>query len=100
MDIDPKDATGLLHLITTYTVNIISQSQLRNVRDIMAPNQSNLFDPKYLYDFVVSTTQESTNSGLVQHLQNTSRKQPFTYLCFLADENGDPQSKKSLDEII
>ncbi|SPJ81576.1 uncharacterized protein FTOL_08981 [Fusarium torulosum] len=30
----------------------------------MAPNQSNLSDPKYLYDFVVSTTQESINSGL------------------------------------
>ncbi|KAJ4208871.1 hypothetical protein NW759_013633 [Fusarium solani] len=66
----------------------------------MAPNQSNLTDPKYGYDFVVSTTQESINSGLVQYLQNTGSKQPFTYLCFLADENGDPTDEKSLDEIL
>ncbi|KAI1377170.1 hypothetical protein F4677DRAFT_444974 [Hypoxylon crocopeplum] len=66
----------------------------------MAPNQSNLTDPKYGYDFVVSTTQESINSGLVQYIQNTGSKQPFTYLCFLADENGDPTDEKSLDEIL
>lgn len=66
----------------------------------MAPNQSNLTDPKYLYDFVVSTTQESINAGLVQYLQNTQGKQPYTYLCFLADENGDPKTEKSLDEVL
>lgn len=66
----------------------------------MAPNQSNLSDPKYLYDFVVSTTQESINSGLVQYLQNTGKKQPVTYLCFLADDNGDPTKEVTLDEIV
>ncbi|SCO88977.1 uncharacterized protein FRV6_13105 [Fusarium oxysporum] len=34
----------------------------------MAPNQSNLSNPKYGYDFVVATTQESINAGLVQYL--------------------------------
>lgn len=67
---------------------------------IMAPNQSNLSDPRYLYDFVVSTTQESINAGLVQYLHNTGKKQPFTYLCFLADENGDPKSEVSLEEVL
>ncbi|QPC59453.1 hypothetical protein HYE67_001684 [Fusarium culmorum] len=66
----------------------------------MAPNQSNLSNPKYLYDFVVSSTQESINVGLVQYLQNTGRKQPVTYLCFLADDNGDPAKEVTLDEIL
>lgn len=66
----------------------------------MAPNQSNLSNPKYLYDFVVSSTQESINIGLVQYLQNTGRKQPVTYLCFLADDNGDPTKEVTLNEIM
>ncbi|KAF4339364.1 hypothetical protein FBEOM_6778 [Fusarium beomiforme] len=66
----------------------------------MAPNQSNLSDKKYLYDFVVSTTQESINAGLVQYLQNTGKKQVYTHLCFLADENGDPTKEVSLEEIM
>ncbi|KAL5584370.1 hypothetical protein FOVSG1_013759 [Fusarium oxysporum f. sp. vasinfectum] len=66
----------------------------------MAPSQSNLSNPKYLYDFVVATTQESINAGLVQYLQNTSAKQPDTYLCFLADENGEPTEEVSLDELL
>ncbi|KAF4970562.1 hypothetical protein FZEAL_10010 [Fusarium zealandicum] len=66
----------------------------------MAPNQSNLSDPKYLYDFVVSSTQESINSGLVQYLQNSGKKQPITYLCFLADDNGDPTKEVSLDDLL
>lgn len=66
----------------------------------MAPSQSNLSDPKYLYDFVVSTTQESINAGLVQYLHNTKGKQPLTYLCFLADNTGAPTIQKSLDEIL
>ena len=66
----------------------------------MAPIQSNLSDPKYLYDFVVSTTQESINAGLVQYLQNTKGKKPFTYLFFLADQKGTPTKEKSLDEFL
>ncbi|KAF5649805.1 uncharacterized protein FTJAE_769 [Fusarium tjaetaba] len=66
----------------------------------MAPSQSNLSNPKYLYDFVVATSQESINSGLVQYLQNTGNKQPYTYLCFLADENGEPTEEVSLEEIL
>jgi hypothetical protein len=66
----------------------------------MAPNQSNLSDRKYLYDFVVYTTQESINSLLVQYLPNTGKKQPVTFLCFLADENGDPTKQVTLDEIL
>ncbi|KAM0080372.1 hypothetical protein ACKRZS_007467 [Fusarium odoratissimum] len=66
----------------------------------MAPSQSNLSNPKYLYDFVVATTQESINAGLVQYLQNTSAKQPDTYLCFLADENGEPTEEVSLNELL
>jgi hypothetical protein len=66
----------------------------------MAPNQSNLSDSKYHYDFVVATTQESINAGLVQYLQNIQRTQPVTHLCFLADDKGDPTIKKSLDEIL
>ncbi|KAI7763106.1 hypothetical protein LZL87_013608 [Fusarium oxysporum] len=66
----------------------------------MAPNQSNLSNPKYGYDFVVATTQESINAGLVQYLQNTGKNQDYTSLCFLADENGDPRSETSLEEIL
>ncbi|KAI9371420.1 hypothetical protein BJX61DRAFT_548260 [Aspergillus egyptiacus] len=65
----------------------------------MAPNQSHLANPKYGYDFVVATTQESINAGLVQYLQNTQRTQPFTYLCFLADNDGNPTTEVSLDEL-
>ncbi|XEU97491.1 hypothetical protein FSHL1_002777 [Fusarium sambucinum] len=66
----------------------------------MAPIQSNLSNPKYLYDFVVASTQESINAGLVQYLQNTRGKQPVTYLFFLADEHGDPTTEVTLDEIL
>ncbi|KUJ09027.1 uncharacterized protein LY89DRAFT_711310 [Mollisia scopiformis] len=36
----------------------------------------------------------------MQYLQNTKGKQPFTYLCFLADSTGAPTIKKSLEEIM
>ena len=65
----------------------------------MAPIASNLSGPQYGYDFVVSTTQESINAGLVQYLQNTQGKQPPTYLCYTADDQGDPTVASSLDEI-
>jgi hypothetical protein len=66
----------------------------------MAPNQSHLSNSKYGYDFVVATTQESINAGLVQYLQNTGRTQDYTYLCFLADQNGDPTSEVSLEDVV
>ncbi|KAF5562255.1 hypothetical protein FPHYL_5782 [Fusarium phyllophilum] len=66
----------------------------------MAPNQSHLSDSKYGYDFVVATTQESINAGLVQYLQNTGRTQDYTYLCFLADQNGDPTTEVSLEDVV
>ena len=66
----------------------------------MAPTQSNLTSEKYGYDVVVSTTQESINAGLVQYLQNSTGKQPVSYLCFLADDKGEPTTEKSLEEII
>lgn len=66
----------------------------------MAPNQSHLSNSKYGYDFVVATTQESINAGLVQYLQNTGRTQDYNYLCFLADQNGDPTSEVPLEDVV
>ncbi len=66
----------------------------------MAPTCSNLTNEKYGYDVVVSSTQESINAGLIQYLQNSTGKQPVTYLCFLANDNGEPTTEKSLEEII
>jgi len=65
----------------------------------MAPNASYLTNPKYGYDFVVATTQESINAGLIQYLQNTKGKQPVNYLCFLADQSGSPTKEITLDEL-
>ncbi len=66
----------------------------------MAPSDSHLNFPKYGYDLVVATTQESINAGLVQYLQNTTGKAPISYLCFLADDKGNPVIEKSLDELM
>ncbi|KLP16141.1 uncharacterized protein LW94_13829 [Fusarium fujikuroi] len=66
----------------------------------MAPNQSHLSNSKYGYDFVVATTQESINAGLIQYLQNTGRTQEYTYLCLLADQNGDPTSEVPLEDVV
>ncbi|CVL06137.1 uncharacterized protein FMAN_03876 [Fusarium mangiferae] len=66
----------------------------------MTPSQSHLSNSKYGYDFVVATTQESINAGLVQYLQNTGRTQDYTYLCFLADQNGDPTSEVPLEDVV
>ncbi|KNA98121.1 hypothetical protein FOXG_02547 [Fusarium oxysporum f. sp. lycopersici 4287] len=66
----------------------------------MAPNQSNLSDPKYGYDFVVATTQESINAGLVQYLMNIARKQKYTYRFFLRYKNPDPTVEMDLDQLL
>ncbi|KAH7229825.1 hypothetical protein BKA60DRAFT_628384 [Fusarium oxysporum] len=66
----------------------------------MAPNQSNLNDPKYGYDFVVATTQESINAGLVQYLINIARKQKYTYRFFLRYKNPDPTVEMDLDQLL
>ncbi|QIW97853.1 hypothetical protein AMS68_003371 [Peltaster fructicola] len=61
----------------------------------MAPIQSNL--EKYGYDFVVSTTQESINAGLLQYLQNTNGEMEPMTMIFLQEKGkakGDPLSLK------
>lgn len=64
----------------------------------MSASQSNLSSPQYGYDFVVATTQASINSGLLEYL--ASSDQPTTYLCFLADQNGNPTVEISLDDLM
>ncbi|KAK4206524.1 hypothetical protein QBC37DRAFT_488087 [Rhypophila decipiens] len=61
-------------------------------------NASFLSSPKYGYDFVVSTTQASINSGLLELLSHGNK--PETYLCFLADEDGNPSKQMALDELL
>lgn len=46
----------------------------------MDATNSDLSSSKYGYDFVVSTTQASINSGLLQYLNECT--QPETCLCF------------------
>jgi hypothetical protein len=60
---------------------------------------SNLSDTKYGYDIVVAVTQASINSELAEYLHGTG--QPMTYICFLADENGNPKVPAlTLDELL
>ena len=64
----------------------------------MAVNASHLSDPTYPYDFIVSTTQGSINSGLLSYLNKGN--QPITYLCFLADSSGDPTTSIDLADLL
>lgn len=64
----------------------------------MSASQSNLSSPQYGYDFVVAATQASLNAGLLEYL--ASSNQPTTYLCFLADENGNPTIEISLEDLL
>lgn len=65
----------------------------------MPVNASNLSNPKYGYDFVISTTQASINSGLTAFLSEVD--QPVNYFCFLVDRNtGNPVSQIELKELI
>ncbi|KAH7131461.1 hypothetical protein B0J13DRAFT_642157, partial [Dactylonectria estremocensis] len=65
----------------------------------MDATASNLSSQKYGYGFVVSTTQASINSGLLEYLNEST--QPYTYLCFLVDPNtGNPTDQISLDDLL
>lgn len=65
----------------------------------MSFNDSNLSSPKYGYDFVLSTTQASINSGLLEYLSQEG--QPIAYICFLADKNtGNPTQQIALDDLL
>lgn len=63
----------------------------------MSASQSNISSEKYGYDFVVATTQASINAGLKEYLHNAD--QPTTYICFLADKDGNPTKQISLPEL-
>ena len=61
--------------------------------------KSYLSSLQYGYDFVVSTTQASINSGLLEYLNNNM--QPVSYLCFLVDRNtGNPHGSISLEKLL
>ncbi|KAK1464167.1 hypothetical protein CMEL01_12928 [Colletotrichum melonis] len=48
----------------------------------MDASNSNLTDLRYGYDFVVTTTQASINSGLLEYLWESN--QPANYICFIS----------------
>ena len=64
----------------------------------MGRNSSYLSNAKYGYDFVVATTQESINAGLVEYLSDTN--QPATSLCFLMGSEGVAGQVLGLDELM
>ncbi|WYZ43624.1 hypothetical protein EsH8_VII_000060 [Colletotrichum jinshuiense] len=65
----------------------------------MDASNSNLTDPRYGYDFVVSTTQASVNSGLLEYLWESNH--PVNYVCYLSDPNtGNATTQISLDELL
>ncbi|PWY82154.1 hypothetical protein BO70DRAFT_379664 [Aspergillus heteromorphus CBS 117.55] len=64
----------------------------------MDADSSFLSSPKYGYDFVVSTTQASINSDLLLFLSES--QQPVQYLCFLADDTGNPTNMVTLEEVL
>ncbi|UQC79375.1 uncharacterized protein CLUP02_04854 [Colletotrichum lupini] len=68
----------------------------------MDVNNSNLTDLKYGYDFVVSTTQASINSGLLEYLWESN--QPVNYICYISppqdSNNGNATTQISLDELL
>ncbi|KAK1721199.1 uncharacterized protein BDZ83DRAFT_584110 [Colletotrichum acutatum] len=65
----------------------------------MDASNSNLTDYRYSYDFVVSTTQASINSGLLEYLWESN--QPVNYVCYLSDpNNGNSTTQISLEELL
>ncbi|KXH48077.1 hypothetical protein CNYM01_11602 [Colletotrichum nymphaeae SA-01] len=68
----------------------------------MDASNSNLTDQRYGYDFVVSTTQASINSGLLEYLWESN--QPINYICYLSppqdSNNGNATTQISLDELL
>ncbi|KAL2827971.1 hypothetical protein BDW59DRAFT_143602 [Aspergillus cavernicola] len=66
----------------------------------MASKASNLSDPRCQCDFVVATTQDSINSGLLEHLDKVA--QPVQYVCVLRNERykTHPTVQVSLEELL
>ncbi|KXH50687.1 hypothetical protein CSIM01_01536 [Colletotrichum simmondsii] len=65
----------------------------------MDASNSNLTDLRYGYDFVVSTTQASINSGLLEYLWESN--QPINYICYLSDSNiGNATTQIGLGELL
>ncbi|KAG7050027.1 hypothetical protein JMJ77_0012783, partial [Colletotrichum scovillei] len=65
----------------------------------MDASNSNLTDLRYGYDFVVSTTQASINSGLLEYLWESN--QPINLICYLSDSNnGNATTQISLEELL
>jgi hypothetical protein len=62
----------------------------------MAANKSFLSNDKYGYDFVVTTTQESRNSGLLKYMDTIN--QPTSYLGFLVDDDANSAFQISLHD--
>lgn len=58
----------------------------------MSETQSDLSSPKYGYDFVVATTQESINATMKQYLSSPGAAAPMVTQCYVMDENGNPQA--------
>lgn len=54
----------------------------------MSAVPSNLSNPKYLYDFVVATTQESINATMMAFLAQLT--EPIVTVCYVADASGNP----------
>lgn len=65
---------------------------------VASANDSRLTIVKDGYDFVVATTQASINSGLKEFLAEDG--QPDNYLCFIVNENGNPDTIVSLEKLI
>ena len=51
--------------------------------------QSDLSSPKYGYDFVVATTQESINATMKEYLSGVA--EPEVIMCYVMDTTGNPQ---------
>ncbi|PYH77107.1 hypothetical protein BO82DRAFT_345861 [Aspergillus uvarum CBS 121591] len=62
-------------------------------------NASYLSDARYVYDFVVATTQASINAGLWEFLSQST--QPVEYISFLSDpKTGLPTMETTLEELL
>ena|SRR5437870_10155293 len=55
----------------------------------MGQMQSDLSSPKYGYDFVVATTQESINATMKEYLSGVA--EPEVIMCYVMDTTGNPQ---------
>ncbi|KRF46760.1 hypothetical protein [Terrabacter sp. Soil810] len=56
----------------------------------MSATQSCLSDPRFGYDFVVATTQESINASMKEFLSGLT--EPVVTMCYVADATGKPQA--------